>query len=36
MGFFRNLIHLDAEGKQDYYFNLSFGDYVPIGSIELE
>lgn len=36
MGFFRNLIHLDAEGNQDYYFNLSFGDYVPIGSIELE
>lgn len=36
MGFFRNLALLSAEGNQDYYFNLSFGDNVPISSVELE
>lgn len=36
MGFFRNLLHLDAEGNQDYYFNLSFGDNLPLSSVELE
>ena len=36
MGFFRNLIHLDAAGNQDYYFDMSFGDYLPIGTVELE
>ena len=36
MGIFRNLALLAAEGNQDYYFNLSFGDGVPISSTELE
>ena len=36
MGIFRNLALLVAEGNQDYYFNLSFGDGVPISCTELE
>jgi hypothetical protein len=36
MGLFRNLAHLIAEGNQDYYFNMSVGDYLPIGCTELE
>ena len=36
MGLFRNLLHLTSSGKQDYYYNFSVGDYVPIGSTRLE